>query len=454
MAFTHLFWNMRISLHCAFRYKIVKTITLKARIFPILLIFFVFVYESTLIAQQYDFTFDDLVYAREVQSVEFYHGDNPLSDPLLRLNEPESLTLAFDMLGDMAYPFDYTIIHCNRDWTPSMLRQPEYIDGFADDRITDFAFSLNTLTPYVHYRLAFPSSQLRPKLSGNYLLVVYRGSLSKANLLLTRRFLVVDPQLSIRATVAQNTRLAALSRTHQMLDISVSLPARFSGIQREAFGISIYQNNRKDNSVTNLIPSHIQPGKLSFDYISETTFEGANQWRNFDMKNYRYQSERIQRIIQLADGYVVRLWPDVRRNRQVYKSEPDLNGRRLIKARADQNTDTEGDYATVEFFLPWDDPLTHEEVFVLGQLVDWRLDQTSKMQYNFALKGYELSLFLKQGYYNYMYVLRDKKTGKTSVAETEGSFWDTQNQYTLLLYFRQPGTIHDQLIGYATVKAH
>lgn len=431
-----------------------KQITLKGLSFLIFPTLLAFINNYPLKAQQYDLKFDDINYLTDIQSVEFYQGDNPLSDPVLRLSEAGQLTLTFDMLGDMAYNFDYTIIHCSSDWTPSQLRPQEYIDGFPDDRINDYAFSLNTLTPYVHYRLAFPGNQLKPKLSGNYLLVVYRGNLERSNLVLSRRFMVVNPLFSIQASVAQHTRQPGLSRTHQMLDISFAVPARFSGIPRDAFSISILQNNRTDNAVSGLMPSHVLPGRMSFEYVSETTFEGANQWRNFDMKNFRYQSERIQRIIQQPDGFLVRLWPDARRNRQVYKSEPDLNGRRLIKARPDQNTATEGDYAWVEFFLPWDSPLTHDEIFVTGQLNDWRLNETNKMQYNYALRGYELSLFLKQGYYNYLYVLRDKTSGKTSVAEAEGSFWDTQNTYTILLYFRQPGTAYDQLAGYSVINAH
>ncbi|MBK9290126.1 MAG: DUF5103 domain-containing protein [Bacteroidetes bacterium] len=401
-----------------------------------------------------DLVYDDHNYLPEIQSVQFYRGDDPLSDPVLRTDEAGSLTLAFDMLGDMAYIFDYTIIHCNRDWTPSALRPQEYIEGFTDDRITDYAFSLNTLTPYVHYKLSFPGSQLRPRLSGNYLLVVYRGTPSAPNLILSRRFWVIDPMIPIRASVAQNTRQAGLNRTHQMLDISISLPARFSGIPADAFSLDILQNNRRDNAVTGLKPSHVVPGRMTFEYVRETTFEGANQWRNFDMKSYRYQSERIQRIIQQHDGFLVRLWPDTRRNRQVYKSEPDLNGRRLIRARQDQNTDIEGDYAWVEFFLPWDPPLTHDEIYVTGQLNDWQLNDRNRMTYNFGLRGYELSLFLKQGYYNYLYVLRDKQTGSTSTMESEGSFWDTQNKYTMILYFRQPGTAYDQIAGYALTDAH
>ncbi len=431
-----------------------KQITVNVLGFLFLLAFLAFFNNSSLKAQQSGLRYEDFNYLTEIQSVEFYQGDNPLTDPLLRLDELTQLTLAFDMLGDMAYTLDYTIIHCNRDWTPSQLRPQEYIDGFSDDRITDYAFSLNTLTPYVHYRLLFPGNQLKPKLSGNYLLVVYRGTLSPDNLVLSRRFLVIDPMIPVQASVAQNTRQAELISTHQMLDINFNLPARFSGILSDAFSITIYQNNRQDNVVSGLAPSHVLPGKMSFEYVNETTFEGANQWRNFDIKNFRYQSERIQRIIQQPDGYLVRLWADVRRNRQVYKSEPDLNGRRLIKARPDQNTATEGDYAWVEFFLPWEPPLTHDEIFVIGQLTDWKLTENNKMQYNYGMRGYELSLFLKQGYYNYMYVLRDNTTGKTSVAEAEGSFWDTQNTYTILLYFRQPGTVYDQLAGYTVIKSH
>lgn len=400
------------------------------------------------------FRFEDATYKPEIQTVLLHPEEDPLGYPMLMLNDRKQLQLRFDVLGDLAFVYHYTIVHCTHDWQASALQPREYIEGFDDDQINSFAFSLNTLTPYVHHSLLFPGAQLRPKISGNYLLVVYDRSMTAGNILLTRRFMVVDPRVSISASVPQHPRNPEFGRTHQQLDIEVSARGFFGGKPSNSFFLAIIQNRRQDNMKQGLQPSHTFSDRLVYEYRNETVFEGANQWRNFDMKSFRYQSERIQRIITEPNHFTVKLWTDERRHRQVYKSEPDILGQRLIQARQDQETHIEGDYAWVEFFLKYDAPLNHGDMYIIGALNDGKLDERNKMQYNFGARGYELSLFLKQGYYNYLYGIRERGNPAASTELTEGNHWDTLNEYLVLFYYRQPGTSHDQLIGSSLTKSH
>jgi hypothetical protein len=417
-------------------------------------IIFILLTGEVILASQYPFVFEDKIYRQEVQTVLLYPADDQLAHPILMLSDPQHLKLSFDVLGDMAYVYQYTFIHCTFDWKPSELRPREYLEGYDDDQITDYRFSLNTLTPYVHHSLTFPTTYLQPKISGNYILVVYEGEMTEGNILLTRRFMVADPKVGISARVPQHPRNPVHSGINQQLDVEILAPGFFAGKPVNAFQLVIRQNSRWDNAVVGLKPSHIYNEKLTYEYIDETVFEGGNQWRNFDMKSYKYQSERIQRIITEQDYFTVRLWEDERRNREVYKSEIDIFGRKLIQARQDQETDIEGDYAWVEFFLKYDAPLTHGEMYVIGALNDWNLDEKNRMNYNFGARGYEVSVFLKQGYYNYMYGIREKGKNAAETELIEGSHWDTLNEYLILFYYRQPGTSHDQLIATALINSH
>lgn len=407
-----------------------------------------------ILASQYSFDFEDKSYKQEVQTVQLHPADDPLAYPIFMLNDPKPLKLSFDVLGDLAYVYQYTFIHCTFDWKPSDLRAQEYLEGYVDDQITDYRFSLNTLTPYVHHALVFPTTYLQPKISGNYLLVVYDGDMNEGNVLLTRRFMVADPKVGISARVPQHPKNPAYSRIKQQLDVEILAPGFFAGKPVQAFQLVIRQNGRWDNAVVGLKPSHIYNEKLTYEYIEETVFEGGNQWRNFDMKSFKYQSEHIQKIITEEDFFTVRLWDDERRNRKVYKSEIDLFGKRLIQARQDQETDIEGDYAWVEFFLKYDVPLTHGEMFVIGALNDWNLNEKNRMNYNYGARGYEVGIFLKQGYYNYMYAIREKGSRIAETELIEGSHWDTLNEYLILFYYRHPGTSYDQLISTALVNSH
>lgn len=403
---------------------------------------------------QLPYQFDDKTYNETVQTVLLHPIDDPFGLPIFMLNETGTLKLSFDVLGDNAYTYNYTLVHCGFDWKPTDLHHVEYIEGYPDDQITQARFSLNTLTPYVHYDFVFPTNYLKPKLSGNYLFVVYDGELAAGKILLSRRFMVVDPQVSIQARIPQYPRDNAYIGTHQQVDVEVSLPPTLANITSDAFKINIQQNGRKDNKVINLPPTQAYNGRLLYEYKDETIFEGSNQWRNLDLKSFKYQSEHIDQIITGTDYFTVKLWDDQLRNRKQYVSEIDIQGKKLIKARDDQDTDIEGDYAWVEFFLPYQAPLTHGEMHLLGAMNDWNVDAKSRLKYNYQRKGYEGFMFLKQGYYNYLYGIRETGSQAAETAPIEGSHWETLNEYFISLYYRQPGTAYDQLIGTQLILSH
>ena len=409
---------------------------------------------SLLVSGQPTYDCKDKVYGDNVHTVLLYPEQEPLLDPILFLGDSRRLHLSFDVLGDQAAYLYYTFVHCNHDWTPSDLTKAEYINGFDEAEIRDYRFSVNTLTPYVHYDLMFPEDQLRPKISGNYLLLVYENQFTDGQLLFSRRFFVVDTKVSIQVNFPQYPKnLDYVGKKHQ-LDVTVSQSNLFTTNPSESIKLVIRQNGRWDNAVTGLKPNYVYGDKIAFEYAEETVFDGGNQFRNFDMKSFRYQSERIQKIFQESDHYLVRLWPDERRHTKSYISEQDIRGRKLIAAREDQETAVEGDYAWVEFLLPYPAPLTHEDVYIIGAINDYNLDSKSLMTYNFSLKAYEAALFLKQGYYNYVYGILEKETSKADITLIEGDHWDTLNEYSLYLYFRKPGTVYDQLIATTTLLSH
>ncbi len=411
-------------------------------------------YSHMVLADSVKLQFGNTSYDANVQTVLLHPVDEPLLDPVMQLGELHALQLSFDYLGDFAHVYHYTIIHCTYDWKPSDLRPSQYMEGYHEDEIRDYRFSVNTLTPYIHYQFQFPTRFLKPTLSGNYLLVVYQDEMTEGNVLLTRRFRVLQAGANMDVRMPQRPRNLAYSGRKQQLDITLRIDGVFNVSPNESINLVIKQNGRIDNAVYGLKPSHGRGDMLTYEYTEETVFDGGNQFRNFDMKSYKYQSEFIQRIHREREYYVVRLWPDKRRHFGNYISEPDIQGRKLIQARSDQDTDIEGDYAWVEFLLEYPAPLTHGNMYIIGALNDYRLDERSRMSYNYGLKAYEKSLFLKQGYYNYLYGILEHGDVAADVTLIEGDHWETQNEYTVMVYFRRPGTSYDQLIGYQTFMAH
>ena len=70
------------------------------------------------------------------------------------------------------------------------------------------------------------------------------------------------------------------------------------------------------------------------------------------------------------------------------------------------------------------------------------------MNFN-ADKGiYETHLLLKQGFYDYTYMAVDKNDPQIR-NELDGNYYETENLYTILVYFRSFTDRSDQLIGVA-----
>ncbi len=419
----------------------------------LLLLVFIMCLNTLTVSGQFPFGFDNAVYDRDVKTVLLHPELEPLQDPLINLVGNDKLRLSFDLLGVDAPVLYFTIQHCNHDWTPSSLRKNEFVQGFEEGEIRNYQYSVNTLTPYVHYTLVFPDDQMKPVLSGNYLLIVYENSLDDGNVLFTRRFYVLDNRARVELSLPLYPRNLDYSMTKQQIDVAVFTGNLYVLSPEQNLNLSIRQNGRWDNMVAGLKPSHNTGEKLTYEYAEETVFDGGNQYRNFDIKSFRYQSERISRMFQEDDYYVIQLWPDQPRARKNYVNEQDIRGRRLVKAREDQLTETEGDYAWVEFLFEYHVPLTHGEVYVIGELTDWSLNESARMQYNYALKAYELSLFLKQGYYNYLYCIMEHGCGKADVVFFEGDHRETLNEYKAYLYYKRPGTDYDQLVGYALLMS-
>jgi hypothetical protein len=146
--------------------------------------------------QEYDRNVSELVLTAVLNQTE-----DSLGRPLMVLGEQASLHLSFDVAGDEARIYRYTFVHCDYRWQRSELQPGEYLEGYFDDQITDYRFSLNTLTPFVHHELYFPTSYMQPKLSGNYLLVVFTDQNTEDQVLFTRRFFVTEPLLSLQVNI-------------------------------------------------------------------------------------------------------------------------------------------------------------------------------------------------------------------------------------------------------------
>ncbi|MBU1014043.1 MAG: DUF5103 domain-containing protein [Bacteroidetes bacterium] len=384
-----------------------------------------------------------------IKSVIIHRFGFELSDPIIQLNTDEKLLLAFDDLMDEVKSYNYTIVHCNSNWEPSELLTAEYINGFASDQISDYQFSLNTTTSYIHYELIFPTDYLRLTKSGNYIIKVFEDN-NQNELAFMRKFSIVNPEVKIEASI--KPPLALKSKLEkQEIGFKIFLKNLYIPNPAASLKIIIKQNNRDDNMITDINPVRNQGDVLDYHFNNKSIFYGGNEFRMLNIKSLRYKAININAIDYFGDGYHISLFEDKARNRNNYTFENDLNGKKLIKTEDEKNSSTEANYCWVHFSLKASPELLNKDIFITGELTEGLPNENTKLIFNAGNGCFEGLLFLKQGYYDYQYIVKESGELSASVLLTEGSHYETNNEYSIFVYYRDPGSIYDQLIGYEKI---
>lgn len=394
--------------------------------------------------------FTDKAHHNSIQTVLLHPTNNELLEPIINLKSDEKLLLSFDQLDYSPKNLFYTLTHCNSDWTPSDLFKSDYISGFDQEFIENYQSSFNTIQFYTHYCTEIPSQQMRPVYSGNYVIHVFDQE-EPNKILLSRRMMIIDNKVNINGDVKRATDLDQRNYQHE-IDFTINHSSITVNDPYNDIKVVLSQNNRWDNTITNLQPNFANNGKLIFDQEDFNLFDGGNEFRFFEFKSLRYISERLKNISFENDTNKIELRTDLKRNFQRYSSLRDINGKKLIQIQEGNNSSVEADYALVKFTLPFDYKISHGELYVFGQISDYGFPKSHQMKYNENEKKYEAEIYLKQGYYNYEYILC-KNDGLNINSFIEGTHYETINDYAIYVYYRPIGTDYDQLIGYQKLSS-
>nr|WP_321405531.1 DUF5103 domain-containing protein [uncultured Carboxylicivirga sp.] len=383
--------------------------------------------------------------ASNIHTVQLHKTGWNQSLPIIHLNSQEELTLSFD---DFAYDtknYQYSIIHCDANWEESDLMQTEFIKGFMPNPVLNYQYSFNSTFDYIHYSLAFPNEDIQIKISGNYLIKIFELG-SEDNPILTRPFYVSESQVSIVPQI-KYTASATLRSSKQELHFSIQHPGFNINNPREDIKVVLQQNGRWDNRITNLKPLFIRQSELVYEHNREILFDGGNEYRWLDIRSTRFAPEYVESITFHDPHYHFTLFPDKSRGDKSYFYKEDFNGKYYIDVRENRDPEIEGDYVFVHFKLPVEKPFLTSKVYVTGALSDWQMNTDNEMQYNTQTNMYELTLLLKQGFYNYHYLLWNENQTYADVGTFEGNFGQTENDYIIYVYYRSISDNYDRLVG-------
>ncbi|MFC2488561.1 MAG: DUF5103 domain-containing protein [Prevotella sp.] len=384
----------------------------------------------------------------DIASLQVVAGNNWLSMPVIGLGEGVPVNIAFDDLTHEYRRYAYKVEHCNADWSTSGdLFVSDYIDGFnADNVIEHVEQSINTNMLYTHYRFQIPNERCKLKMSGNYRVTIYDAN-DDDKAVAECCFMVVEPRMGIKLSVDANTDKGINSRWQQVaMEVKYGGGLSVTDVQRQIYTV-VMQNGRWDNAVVNAKPQFVMGDGLRWSHNAQLVFEAGNEYRKFEMLDVRHANMGVEKIDWDGEAYHAYLWPDEPRGSYVF--DEDANGAFYIRNSDNRENNSTSEYVHVHFTLR--SPRLEGGVFVNGAWTNDQLAAPYKMLYDEGAQCYRLSLLLKQGYYSYQYVWQ-QSNGQIATVPSEGSFYQTENRYQALVYYRKLGERADRLVGFAEIR--
>ncbi len=360
--------------------------------------------------------------------------------PIIQLGD--GILLEFDALNGDEADFYYTIEHYDFDWTPSDLSKTEYLVGFDNQRIQDYKNSFNTYQIYSHYELRLPNNQTKRLLkTGNYMIKIFDEDDA---LMFSRKFIVYQERAGVGVAIKRSRDVKYIYEK-QSLDINI-LPRNYNfNNPKKTIKTLLIQNNNLNTAISDLKPMYTIGNELIYKYTTESSFWAGNEYLFFDSKDPRASNVSTS-YIDLQDLYHNYLYPNIFRADRPYTFNPDINGNFVITALDSEDISIEADYIWIHFYLNNPELFKNETIHLYGNFNNYAIDESTKMTYNEESGLYENQLLLKQGFYNYKYVVVDGN-GELIEGAISGNFDQTENNYKVVVYYRDLGARYDAVIG-------
>jgi hypothetical protein len=345
-------------------------------------------------------------------------------------NEFEKINVVFDELTNKYKNYYYEIDHYDFDWNLSELKKSEFLDGFDNIRIINYFKSYNTIQPYINYQFQIPNRNFKITKSGNYIVKVKN---SKGKYVFKRKFVYLK-QKSLGSIEISKAREINFQDSNQKLKVTINCnDCNFSN-NSFTYKLVVYKNYDLHNYKVINSPTYKLSKKIIYDNI---IFKGGTEFLNFDNSNILNTNIEIKNI-DLNKNYITQLKNDIIPS--IYTYEPDINGKFIIKNNSG-NPLIESEYSNVLFSLKTINPTNN--IYIIGNFNDYKKNEFSQLKFKNGL--FQITLFLKQGFYNYKYIMKDENKNYEM-----SNFWQTENIYTAMLYEKKPNETYFKIKTIAT----
>ena len=364
--------------------------------------------------------------------------------PVFKLGD--GFQFQFDDLYGTEANYYFEIVHCDYNWNPTDIPKTDYIKGFDGQRILGYENSINTLQIYTHYKLPIPNQFMQLRISGNYVLKILDES---KEIILSRKFILYEDLVTIPMQI-KRARVANYLEFKHNIDFSIkSLSIIFQNPLKN-IKVALFQNGQLNNAIKNIAPQYTIGNDLVYKYDSETQFWAGNEFLYFDNSNIRAAGNAIARIDSANGIYNSYLFTNTGRKNLQYTLFPDVNGNYAIRSLNSIQNEIEADYAWVYFSLLAPSDLKNKSIYVTGMFNNYSLSPESKMDFNTEKNIFEKAILIKQGFTNFQYQVADEKGNIDGEHAVDGNFWQTENDYTVLVYYRENNDRYQKVIGKAT----
>ena len=393
--------------------------------------------------------FEDFIYKSNIKTVLLNLKNDELALPIIPLGSRNALRLQFDDLDNFPKDYSYELILCNYNWEPVDLLKAQYINGVTEDFMNTTFYSSCVYSQYINYQLDFPTSTMEIAKSGNYIIKVFEDG-DKDNLVLTKRFMVVEPKVLLTGEVRRSANVE-FSRFAQ--DVSFVLTSNGYALTNpySDLKVNVIQNNDWASHHENIKPLFVKGNEIEYLLSDENMFLGINEYRSLDLKSINYTPGNMSSI-ELGTPVKAFLYTDQKRGYRNFEFLPDINGKRYIRNEIAFDHHSESEYVEVQFSLS-SDMEYDEPVYLYGALCEFPFNNMCKLNYDDQHKVYYKNVLIKQGLYNYAYVFQNQMKGTPDFSVLEGNHWQTENKYTIMVYHKSFSAQHDRLIGVLTVSS-
>lgn len=404
------------------------------------LLFFVFTLASAQVEKE-------IIPPFNIKTVSFVQNNQNVV-PIFQLADP--FQLQFDDLFGNDSSYFYEIIHCDYNWNPSDLQKRDYLQGFDNQRIQESSSSFNCLQIYTHYRLNLPNSNTQLKISGNYILKILNED---KEVVFSRKFMVYEDLVSVPIQVKRARNVTNLDSKH---NLEFTIKSNVINFQNPLKNIKtvLLQNGKLQTAIHNIAPQFTIGNDLVYKYDAPTQFWAGNEFLYFDNKEIRVASNNISRIDSQKEIYSSYLFTNEARANSNYYNWQDVNGNFVVRRLFAENSENEADYSWVYFSLSA--PLfrsSNGAIYVTGMFNNYALTQENKMEYNTEKGVYEKAILIKQGFINYEYTAEQVNGNIDSENAIDGNFFQTENEYTVLVYYKENTDRYTRIIGKGTASS-